>query len=448
MAGNPPILSSSASIFQPGEILSGMYEIRCELGAGGMGQVFEAHDLSLNRRVAIKAPWPDLHESVKKEAQALAAIRHPSMVSVYAMGLHRGIEYVVMERLYGVGLDAYLYRRRSCGDLLQISEVVELLIAISDGLMAVHRAGITHRDIKPSNIMMAPGNRVVLMDFGLFLPEFDVIKQTTVAGSPQYMAPEAISNEVQLGAGHLVDLYALGILAYEMLVGEVPFNSEEILEIWEKHLLAQIPDVRKLRPDTPPKLALLIQTLLAKEPTERSQSAEAVLWQLRSIQAAFLREAERVKPSSTIVQQSSGLQLFPKETIVDGAGTFSVLIVDDDKQLQKVLSFYVKKAAPDAEIRVAGDGDAAIEALKEKVPHLLLLDLHMPKTNGIEVAMYLRGSGVGSTTQIVSVSAGVQEHDIQLLQQLGITRFITKGLQFQENVLKMIGEVKSILGRG
>lgn len=425
-----------------------MYEIRCELGAGGMGQVFEAHDLSLNRRVAIKAPWPDLHESVKKEAQALAAIRHPSMVSVYAMGLHRGIEYVVMERLYGVGLDAYLYRRRSCGDLLQISEVVELLIAISDGLMAVHRAGITHRDIKPSNIMMAPGNRVVLMDFGLFLPEFDVIKQTTVAGSPQYMAPEAISNEVQLGAGHLVDLYALGILAYEMLVGEVPFNSEEILEIWEKHLLAQIPDVRKLRPDTPPKLALLIQTLLAKEPTERSQSAEAVLWQLRSIQAAFLREAERVKPSSTIVQQSSGLQLFPKETIVDGAGTFSVLIVDDDKQLQKVLSFYVKKAAPDAEIRVAGDGDAAIEALKEKVPHLLLLDLHMPKTNGIEVAMYLRGSGVGSTTQIVSVSAGVQEHDIQLLQQLGITRFITKGLQFQENVLKMIGEVKSILGRG
>jgi len=432
----PPHQPSSADIFPIGEVLSGTYEVRSVLGAGGMGQVFEAQDLSLNRRVAIKAAWPDLRESVRKEAQALAAIRHPSMVTVYAMGLHEGTEYVVMERIYGVSLDTHLHRRRTRGEPLTPLEVVDLLIAIGDGLTAVHRASVAHRDIKPSNIMLAPGNRVVLMDFGLFLPEFEVAGQTTVAGSPQYMAPEAISNEVLPGAGHLVDLYALGIVAYEMLTGDVPFNSDEIMEVWEQHLTADVPDVRKQRPDTPPKLASLIQALVQKDPSERPQNIEAVVWQLQA-----LREHLRPTPERPSPRAGSSPAAAPAES------AFQVLIVDDDKEIQRIMAFYVKKAAPDADVRVVADGDAAIEAVRQRPPHLMLLDLQMPKMNGIEVAMYLRGFGIAQNTQIVSVSAGAQEHDIQLLQQLGIARFVTKGLKLQENILSAVADVRRGLGQ-
>jgi serine/threonine-protein kinase len=479
VAANLSALDAPTDIFSLGEILSGTYEIRGVLGAGGMGQVFEAHDLPLNRRVAIKAPWPDLRESVRKEAQALAAIRHSSMVSVYAMGVHRGVEYVVMERIYGISLDTHLHRRRTRGEQLPVLEVVDLLIAISDGLTAVHRAGIAHRDIKPSNIMMAPGNRIVLMDFGLFLPEFEVAGQTTVAGSPQYMAPEAISNEVQQGAGHLVDLYALGIVAYELLTGDVPFNSEDIMDVWEKHLTVEVPDIRRLRPDTPPRMASLIASLVAKDPLERPQSIEAVLWQLRALSEVLRSKGPRfdsaprppmsspvpsaprlatppagtptppVTPAARPVDEPAkgptpALEATPARTNAD---VFSVMIVDDDKQLQKITSFYVNKAAPGAEIRVVGDGDEAIEAIRQRPPHLLLLDLQMPRTNGIEVAMYVRGMDLGNATQIVCVSAGAQEHDVQLLRQLGLTRFITKGLKFQENIVSLVSEVKRSLGK-
>lgn len=425
---------SADDIFQIGELLSDNYEVRSVLGAGGMGQVFEAHDLALNRRVAIKAAWPDLRDSVRKEAQALAAIRHPSMVTVYAIGHHEGVEYVVMERIYGVSLDTHLHRRRSRGEPLTMIEVVDLLIDIGEGLTAVHRAGIAHRDVKPSNIMLAPGNRLVLMDFGLFLPEFEVAGQTTVAGSPQYMSPEAISNEVQAGAGHLVDLYALGIVAYEMLTGDVPFNSEEIMVVWEKHLTVDVPDVRMQRPDTPPRLGELVRSLLLKDPTERPQNIETVVWQLRSIRTHLDRPSTPRPPMPSVnTELMAGI---------------SVLIVDDDKELRRVLSFYVKKAIPDAEVRSVSDGDAAIEAVRQRAPHVMLLDLQMPKMNGIEVAMFLRGMGLAQTTRIISVSAGAQEHDIQLLQQLGITRFITKGAQLQEQVVEAVTALRRELQLG
>jgi serine/threonine-protein kinase len=402
-------------IFQIGELLAETYEIRTVLGAGGMGQVFEAHDVVLNRRVALKVAWPDLQESVRKEAQALAAIRHPAMVQVYCVGRHGGHEFVVMERLYGVSLDAHLHRRRVAGEQLSTREVIDLLVPVCDGLMAVHRAGIAHRDIKPANIMLAPGNRVVLMDFGLFLPEFEVTNQSTVAGSPQYMAPEAIANEVEAGAGHLVDLYALGVMAYEMIAGDAPFGGEEITDVWDKHLNAPVPDLLRQRPDASPRLVQLVNDLLAKDPQNRPQSVESVLWQLVAIRD------RKQEPS-------------PRH--------FSVLIVDDDPEIQKVMGFYVKKAIPDADIRTARDGDSAIQAVRDRQPDVMLLDLQMPRMNGIEVCMYLQGTNLTDKCTVVAMSAGAQEHDVQLLRQLGITRFVVKDTGLREHVTEHLRELR------
>ena len=401
-------------IFRVGDVLSEMYEIRSVLGAGGMGQVFEAQDLALNRRVAIKAAWPNLDDSpVRKEAQALAAIRHPSMVGVYTVGKHEGIEYVVMERVFGVPLETFLYKKQLGSEAVGIAESLDLLIAIADGLAAVHNAGIAHRDVKPANIMLAPGGRVVLMDFGLFLPEFEVAAQSTIAGSPQYMSPEAISNTVEPGAGGLVDLYALGVVAYEMLAGVPPFAGETADEVWDKHLYDDAPDIIRKRPDTPLRLAQLIHDMLAKDPALRPQSADATLFQLRSIRAQVTQE----RP-------------------------FSVLIVEDDREIGKVLSFYVKKAAPDAEIRLAYDGQQAIDMARSQPPDVMLLDLHLPRMNGIEVCMCMRGEGVAEKTTIVSLSAGAQERDLSLLAQLGVNHFIPKGAHLAEKVAAVIQETR------
>lgn len=389
-------------IFEVGQILNDTYEIRAVLGAGGMGQVFEAQDLLLHRKVAIKAAWPDIQDSpVRKEAQALAAIRHPGMVQVHAVGRHDGVEYVVMERVVGVSLETHLERRFSRGERFEIVEALDLLIPIADALVAVHGAGIAHRDIKPGNVMLATGGRAVLMDFGLFLPEFEVAAQETIAGSPQYMAPEAITNSVEPGAGGLVDLYALGVVAFELLTGQPPFGGETPDEVWDRHLYEDVPDACALRAEIPRDLSRLVTDLLAKDPAQRPQNAESVLFRLKAVRAqAAAQPAEE---------------------------PLSVLVVDDDKDLAKILSFYVKKGAPYAEVRVAHNGEAAIAAIREREPHLLLLDLHMPKMSGVEVCMYLRGEGIAAKMAIAVVSAGAQDEDRTLLGTLGIQRFIQKG---------------------
>src|SRR5438105_912579 len=142
--GRPPLPNERPqTIFNVGEVLSEMYEIRSVIGSGGMGQVYEAQDVVLNRRVAIKAAWPHIGGTpLRREAQAMAAIRHSSMVTVHLMARHRGIDYLVMERIYGVSLEAHLAQRRGADERFTVQETLDVLIALAEGLSAVHRAGV------------------------------------------------------------------------------------------------------------------------------------------------------------------------------------------------------------------------------------------------------------------------------------------------------------------
>ena len=407
MAASPT--SEPTDVFTTGEVLNDTYEVRGVLGRGGTGQVFEAQDSALNRRVAIKVAWPHIPAmAIRKEAQALAAVRHSSVVTVHAVGTHRGLEYVVMERLYGTSLEAHLMREEDDYDLMELAEVLTILKRITEGLVAVHRAGIAHRDIKPANIILA-NDRVALVDFGLVLAEFDVANQASIVGSPLYMAPEVISKAVEPGAGHLVDLYSLGIVAFEMLTGETPFTGDSVRAVLKCHLHEDPPDITEWRNDVPAKMLALVRGLLSKIPSERPQSAEAVLWMLENI----------ARPKS------------PRAEPLD------VLVVDDDEHIAKVLVFYVKKTAPDAIVRTAVDGESALKSILEKPPDMMLLDLNMPKLTGIEVCMILRGTPNAERCSIVAVSAGAQESDVQLLRQLGVTTFIEKGASLGEQVAEV-----------
>jgi serine/threonine-protein kinase len=416
-----PVADGGNRIFATGELLDGIYEIMQLLGRGGMGQVFEAHDHLLNRRVAIKAAWPNpLTPPLRNEARALAAFQHPSLVSVHTLGEHRGIDYLVMERVYGVSLTQHASTRWGSGEQFTPAEVVQLLLPAAEGLSVVHRAGLVHRDIKPDNIMLTPAHRVVLMDFGLVLPEFDVNGKQRVAGSPPYMAPEALLNTAATGSGHLVDIFGLGVVAYELLTGGRPYLGSTIREVIASHERAQLVPLAEARIDCPLALCQVVHEMLSPNPQVRIQSAEAVAWQLRAIRD------ERPRSGGVTASIRSGP---------------SVLIVDDDADLARILTFYVRQIIGSSEIRVAYDGEEALSEVQKEEPDVMLVDLHMPRMNGVELCMQLKGEGLAQGCSIISVSAGAQEHDVQLLHQLGIHHFVEKGSNLRERLRSVFVEV-------
>ena len=272
-----------SQFFGVGEILNGVYEIRRLIGRGGMGQVFEALDYVLDRVVAIKVANPgDRPGRLLREARALATLRGQGVPSVFSMGNWRGLEYCVMERVFGTTLARHITHRLP-RRLFSVSEVVEILGGMAQALVRVHRAGMIHRDLKPENIMLVPQNRVVLIDFGLFRTEGHPWDEAGIWGSPRYIAPETITHKVRLGEEHLVDIYSLGVIAFFLLIGCPPFNSKSVSSILTKHVEQIAPRVSSMRADVPQELDLLVRDMLAKEPTDRPSSAEEVVVRLRSV---------------------------------------------------------------------------------------------------------------------------------------------------------------------
>ena len=339
----------SVPVLRIGELVADVYEVRAMLGAGAMGEVYDAHDRALNRRVAIKVERKDVAgDYLVREGRALAAIRHPGGVTVHTIGRHKGAAFLVLERVYGLSLDRMLDDRRSRGEKFAVAEAVDLLVAIVDALAVVHKAGLSHRDVKPGNVMLAPGGRVVLMDFGLVLPNADRAGHKTAAGSLQYMAPEALTREVAEGAAALLDDNAVGIHAYELLSGIMPFDSADPQELYRAKIRKPLPQISKRRPDVSPALNDLVLQIMAPDPNDRPQGAEALLWQLRSIRARLESQGE-VRP-------------------------LSALIVDDDEDVRAALALYVRAAAPESEIETCADtGRGGPRGpWRRRVPDLLL----------------------------------------------------------------------------
>jgi serine/threonine-protein kinase len=412
----PPPAAVPTAVFALGEIVGDTYEVRSLLGAGGMGEVYEAEDRILQRRVALKVVRPSIAgDYLLREGRALAAIHHPGIVTVHSMGMHRGVPFLVMERVHGLSLDRMLDDRRGRGEQFGVREAIDLVIAVADALAIVHKAGLAHRDVKPANVMLAPGGRVVLMDFGLVLPSADREGHRSVAGSLQYMAPEALSGDVAEGAAGLCDVYALGVLAYELLTGVAPFDGAEPVEIYRAKTRVPLPRVREQRPDVPEALDDLIDALMAPDAHERPEGAEAALWSLRSLRGRLVHGGEE-RP-------------------------FSVLVVDDDPDVREALALYVRAAAPGAQIESLAEGRQAVRSVRRRVPDLLLLDLDLPDINGIEVCMLLRGMQLGDACNIVSVSGRATRADVELLQQLGV-RSLEKGPGLMAELLELVRKMR------
>jgi serine/threonine-protein kinase len=391
--------------------------LRSVLGEGGMGMVYEALDTRLQRSVAVKVPRDGgvSTQHLLSEARALASMRHPGVVTIYGIGDHAGLPYVVMEHLTGTTLGGRIYARSKRREPFLIAEVLEFLVPLAEALAAVHRGGLVHRDVKPANIMVCPGGRIVLMDFGLFEAEALGVERK-VSGTLQYMAPETFTNTVETRFGHLVDVYALGVVAFEMLTGETPFYGEDVVDFYRAHTTTPAPPVGSLRVDAPPALAELVDRMLAKDPMARPADMESVIWSLRRT----LAETSREPPA------------------------LGVLIVEDDQAIARLIELRIKKVAPTARVERSADALDAMKRLAGWTPDVLVLDLHMPHMSGVELAMHLQGTPVLDRCVTIAVSAGASPTDLALLRQLGISRYVEKGSGFSE----AIGEQVKLLAEG
>jgi serine/threonine-protein kinase len=288
-----PALKPRASTIRPrnmlriGEWVAGC-EVRRTIGQGGMGQVYEAFDPILARVVALKATWTDLGgPALAREGRALAAIPLPCVPRIHHFLEHEGVSILVMERIRGRPLDDHLADLASRGLVESMGEGLALLEAIAQALAVVHRAGIVHRDVKPANVMLAPAGRIVLMDFGISSIRCEEAFRIETSGSPAYMAPETIASTSAPGVGHLVDIYAFGVVAFEVLTGRVPFAASSVAEVFHSHLSAEVPDPRRRRPEIPEALAELMCEMLAKEPGERPVDIEDVALRLRAVRKSL-----------------------------------------------------------------------------------------------------------------------------------------------------------------
>ncbi|HEY8493031.1 MAG TPA: serine/threonine-protein kinase [Myxococcota bacterium] len=267
---------------------AGRYQLLEEIGRGGMGVVYRAHDKRLDRIVALKRLTDDLQahpravQLLLREARAAAQLNHPNIVTVYDVDHEDGAYFITMELLEGHTLASLLRRRGR----FTAPEAVWLAHQAASGLAYAHERRIVHRDVKTANLFLTRDRVVKIMDFGLAkMVEAVRRRSTRIGGTPDYMAPEqALGLEVDGRA----DLYALGVTLYELLTGSVPFAEGDTPE-QRRH--APAPDPRERAPETPAVLAELVLELLAPEPERRPASAAEVVERLRAIDPAALRAA-------------------------------------------------------------------------------------------------------------------------------------------------------------
>ena len=300
-----------------GQKISDRYQIIKAIGEGGMANVYLAYDTILDRDVAVKVLRGDLANDEKfvrrfqREALSASSLTHPNIVEVYDVGEDHGQYYIVMEYVEGKNLKDLIKKRGK----LTLSEVIDIMLQITDGMSVAHDSYIIHRDIKPQNIMILENGLVKIMDFGIAMAmnSTQLTQTNSIMGSVHYLPPEQANGK---GSTLQSDIYSMGILMYELLTGKLPYKGDNAVEIALKHLKEPLPSIKEELPNIPQSVENIVIKATAKNPKNRYADAREMHNDLLTCLDESRENEEKIKlPYKEITEEAKNKKP-KKETVV------------------------------------------------------------------------------------------------------------------------------------
>lgn len=427
-------------MIEPGKTIGGRYKIKSHLGTGGMATVYLAQDLILERLVAVKVLRFDFHTNqdamrrFQREAQSATQLVHPNIVGVYDVGEEQGTHYIVMEYVKGTDLKEYIRQRGP----LPPREAVRIMTQIVSAISVAHQNRIIHRDIKPQNILIDEEGNVKITDFGIAiaLSETSLTQTNTLLGSVHYLSPEQARGGM---ATIRSDIYALGIVLYELLVGEVPFEGESAVSIALKHFQEPLPRISQMLPTVPQSLENVVLKATAKEPLNRYANCEEMLSDLQTSLSPERLNEPMFKPTEftqeTKVLQPIGTGAIPKKIPTSSKEVPEIQFDEEKKQVDDApkkkkrkwpwilllfiilissLGIYAFMQSSPKDIKVPDVSNLTVEEAKAKLvdANLEVSDVQQVKSDTVEEGKVVEtnpkaGSSVKEKSKVVlKVSAG------------------------------------------
>lgn len=413
-----------------GQKLNNRYEIEALLGEGATSTVYRARDSRLGREVAVKVLLPHVHSTTRqrfeREARAVAMLNHPAIMTIYDVGQDGNNSYLVVELIDG----------RPLYDLIPTpaAEVARLGRRICLALDYAHRAGLIHRDVKPANIYVLPSGEIKIMDMGLAMPVDASEKRLTAMGSiigtPAYLSPEQAQGKK---LDPRTDLYSLGVVMYELLTGQLPFDADDIGAILIQHVSKPPVPPSQIVPGVPDYVERAILRALEKQPDARFPTAGAMA------EALIPPEGQDQAGSDAVTMNTPS---------VTGSRKIRVVLVDDHAILRATLATVLANSGEIVIIGQGGDGQQAIDLAEQLQPDLILLDLNMPRMSGLAALPQIKAAH--PEIKVLVLTGRDENAYIMRALRYGANGYMLKTASEQE-LLQAVRDVQAgglILGEG
>jgi serine/threonine-protein kinase len=430
-------------------LIDGRYEVQGEIGRGGMGVVYRARDVGLDRLVAVKLlkgdatnQHPHSIKAFQREAKLLAAIRDPHVAAIYAFGRHLDGYFFAMEFVDGASLETIILEHTMRKGTVPIYRAVTILRLVAGGLAAAHAAGVVHHDIKPANVVIEnDSGRPVLIDFGLATmgPQEEA---DMYGGTPDYLAPEELMRPLERNMwSPRADVYSFGCMMFELFTGKPPFcEAADVQDLFRMHREAPIPSLVEGRPELAP-FEPVVRKAMAKDRMQRYPSALALSlailgatdeWRGATERKESTPPASSPPPFDATEPPSSAYLPVVRERV-------RVLAVDDDPDFLRFATRAVQLAffGVQVEVSMASTGRRALESAERAPPHLVLLDFDMPGLDGLATLSRLRGLVHGEAMRVIVISGRATEDARWRFAVLGVRNFVHKPIQLPDLVTRI-----------